>query len=87
MKNILPPDAIYSDPIGWARGMVGTRGRFIFWIIFLSFYIIGLLSKNIPGGFSEYWSSLLFILGFQLMFLYALRKLYLRIEALEQSEE
>ena len=77
MKRLLKKRPILGDPVGWTGGLVGSRPRFLFILGFILLYS-GILIK----GASEQglgWSPYVLIVGFQLMFLYVLRQLYLII--------
>lgn len=74
---------IFSDPIAWAGTMVGTKARYIFSLIFLPFFILTLLNNISDIGLWENWSAALVIVSYNLMFMYSLRALYVRVKRLE----
>ncbi len=76
---------IFTNPIGWAGTMVGTKLRYIITLLGLPVFTMSFLSNLTETSLLENWSSVLFICGFQLMFVHALRSLYTRVEELEES--
>jgi len=75
---------IFTDPIGWAGTMVGTRTRYIFTLVVLPLFILSILNNLSETSIVEHWSSALLVVGYHLMFVYALRALYLRVEQHEE---
>jgi len=78
---------IFTNPIGWAGTMVGTKLRYLFTLIFLPFFVLIVLDKIADDGISEYWSSALLIVAYHLMFVHSLRALYKRNLELKGSGE
>jgi len=76
---------IFTNPIGWAGTMVGTNLRYIITLLGLPLFTMSLLTNLTENNLLESWSYVLFIVGFQLMFVHALRSLYVRVEELEGS--
>lgn len=80
--------ALYRDPVGWSKGIVGSRPRFGFWltmqIVFAAFVCCVVYIDRSP-----FW----YIIGIvavlaafiPVMYLYALHKLVERIAELEQE--
>ena len=74
----------FNDPVQWANTIVGTRLRFRLFALGIAYVTIGVVTRVASvGGFSV-WYGILFIMGLQLLILYVLRRLYLRIVGEEQ---
>lgn len=78
---------IFTDPIGWAGTMVGTKARYIFSLVFIPIFVVATLDTLSDTGIVENWSSALLIIGYHLMFVHSLRALYKRNVELEGSAE
>jgi len=76
---------IIKNPIGWAGSMVGTKVRYVLSMIILPAFVLLILSNITEASLREYWSSALLLISIQLMFLFALRKLYQKIEDVEEE--
>ncbi len=74
---------IFTNPIGWAGTMVGTRTRYLFSLVFLPVFILTILNGIAETSLVDNWSSALLIVAFPIMLVHALRALYLKIESLE----
>jgi len=66
---------LFSDPISWARSAVGTRGRFALSILSFAVLQLALVHMAVTRGWQPAWSLAAFLVFFQSMFLYVLRRL------------
>ncbi len=76
---------IFTNPIGWAGTMVGTKGRFLLSLIIFPVFVLLILDNLTDSRIIEHWSLALLLIAYQLMFLFSMRKLYERVESLEKS--
>ncbi len=74
---------IFTNPIGWAGTMVGTKIRYVFSLVLLPVFILFILHNIAGTHLIENWSSALLLVAYHLLFVHSLRALYLRVEALE----
>lgn len=74
---------LFSDPIHWTASAVGTRLRFILLAMVLSAYTGWGFWQAAHEGPRAVLGIGLFVIALQLMLLYALRALYLRVAGLD----
>jgi hypothetical protein len=71
--------SLFTDPVGWSGSVVRTSLRF--WLFGLFF--IALMSSIVYEASSRGWRSAvgtaIFFVAFQLMFMYAMRRMYFMI--------
>ena len=67
--------SLFDDPIGWSRLAVATWPRFLFMGVMLVALQFALVHVAITGGWSAATSLAAVLAAFQLMLLYALRRL------------
>ncbi len=78
-KSSMLAGNIFTNPIGWAGTMVGTKLRFAFSLIYVPGFILLVLSNISDAPLMEHWSSALLIVVLQVMFLYSMRKMFLKL--------
>ena len=70
---------IFSNPLGWTKSFVGTKLRYLLFLILLPGLTLRQLSEQLVGGLEENWITAVFIVGFQFMLIYSLRATYLKL--------
>ena len=70
---------LFTDPIGWSAAAVATRTRFWFMVAMMSLLQFALVYVAILGGWRGAAVLAAGLAWFQFMFLFALRRLYLRV--------
>ena len=66
---------LFDDPLGWSFCAVGTWPRFAFMAVMVAALQFALVFVAITGGWFPAMGLAVLLAGFQLMFLFALRRL------------
>jgi hypothetical protein len=69
--------SLIHNPVKWSASIVSTWGRFWFFGVFLIAILAGTVGQAASFGWRAAIGGVIFVSAFQLMMLYALRRLFL----------
>ena len=68
--------SVFHDPVAWSGSIVRTWTRFIVACCFVAAITVLLMYESANRGWTGPWGLAFFVIAQQILFLYALRRLY-----------